>query len=236
MNKKHNSKILWGIFFILAAVYIIISRYMDFPRIDIFKLLITVFFILMFLEGLRHMDFFEILFPVACICILYDKFLGITAITPFPVLCAALFGSIGLTMIFGKKKRPYIWNNTKSRIIPGTSNEQCNGENIWCKNSFGSAIKYINSDNFHGAELSNNFGSMVVYFDNAVIQEKSAYLNVENNFGETKLFIPKEWKIQNNLQHTFGEVNENGRFSENSNVTLYISGQTSFGEISIYFV
>lgn len=104
MNKNHNSKILWGIFFILAAVYIIISRYMDFPRIDIFKLLITVFFILMFLEGLRHMDFFEILFPVACICILYDKFLGITAITPFPVLCAALFGSIGLTMIFGKKK------------------------------------------------------------------------------------------------------------------------------------
>lgn len=236
MNKNRNGKILWGLFLIIAAVYIILNRYICFPHINIFKLLITVFFVLMLIEGLRRVDFFEILFSIACICILYSRHLRLTAITPFPLLIAALFGSIGLTMIFGKKNRPYIWNNSNYNNSTGSTNEQYNGENIFCKNSFGSAIKHVNSANFRGAQLSNSFGSMVIHFDNAIIQENSAYINIENSFGETQLYIPKEWKIQKNLQRTFGSVNENGTISGTSNVTLYINGETTFGEIRIFYI
>lgn len=236
MNKNKNSKIIWGIFFIIAAIYVIISRYICIPHVDIFKLLITVFFVLMLIEGLRQMDFFEILFSIACICILYARHLRITAITPFPILIAALFGSIGLTMIFGKKNRPYMWNNKCTGNSTGSTNEQSTEEHIFFKNSFGSAVRYVNSANFRGAELNNSFGSMVIHFDNTIIQENSAYINIENNFGETQLYIPKEWKIQKNLQRTFGSVNENGMTSGISNVTLYINGETVFGAISIYYI
>ena len=236
MDKNKNGKIIWGLFFVIVAIYVIISRYICFPHINIFKLLITVFFVLMLLEGLRHVDFFEILFSIACICILYSRHLGITAITPFPILIAALFGSIGLTMIFGKKKRSYMWNDSINTNSTGTASEQCNDEHIFYKNSFGSVIRYVNSGNFRGAELSNSFGSMVIHFDNAVIQEISAYINIENSFGETQLYIPKEWKIQKNLQRTFGSVNENGMASGTDNVTLYINGETTFGEIRIFYI
>ncbi|MCI9077829.1 MAG: hypothetical protein HFH68_02735 [Lachnospiraceae bacterium] len=236
MNKNRNGKIIWGLFFIIFAIYVIISRYICFPHINIFRLLITVFFVLMLLEGLRRVDFFEILFSIACICILYSRHLRITAITPFPILIAALFGSIGLTMIFGKRNRPYIWNNNMYKNSSGQSDEQSNEENIFYKNSFGSAVKYVNSANFHGAELNNSFGSMVIHFDNAIIQGNSAYINIENSFGETQLYIPKEWKIQKNLQRTFGSVNENGMASGTSNVTLYINGETTFGEIRIFYI
>lgn len=236
-KQRSGSKILWGLFFIVAAAYLLVSRFMELPKISVFNILLTLFFVWMFIEGLRKMNFSEILFSIAFLCIIHAKLLGITAITPWPVLGAALLGSIGLSMIFHKKSRSYVWNSsTGSKNITEASNEQCSGENIRCESNFGSVIRYINSDNFCSAELENNFGSMTIYLDNAIIQNSSAYINIENNFGEIKLFIPKEWNIQNNLQHTFGTVNPNGNYSGTSTVTLYLNGETNFGAITIYYV
>lgn len=235
-ENKNISKVLWGLLLIIAAIYIIVSRYTGFPRINVFKLLLTILFVFMIIEGMRTIDFYKILLPAACICIIYDKYLRITAITPWPVLCAALLASIGLTMLFGKKEKQHIEFKVKSKIIQENSNNHINGENIMLRNSFGSTIKYINSDNFCFAEIENSFGSMAVYFDNANIKNNFANINIYNNFGETKLFIPKEWHIQNNLEHFFGTVNKYGIPSGTSDIVLDIKGQTSFGAISIYLV
>ena len=227
-------KIFWGTFFILAAVIVVISKMGMIPDVGVFSILATAFMIWMFAEGIHHRNFFEILFSIAFICIIYDEPLGIEALTPWTVLAAALLGSIGLSMLFrGKKKRQFSvdvdWSD-------GKNNEQCSGEHILCENNFGSAIRYINSDNFCNAHLENNFGSMTVYFDNAIIQGETAYVEVENNFGETILYIPKEWKIQNCLEHTLGNINEHGTPEGSSNATLYIRGEASFGNIEIHYV
>lgn len=235
-ENKNINKIIWGLLFIIAAIYILISRYTAFPKIDVFGLLLTILFVFIIIEGIRTIDFYKILLPAACICIIYDKFLGITAITPWPVLCAALLGSIGLTMLFGKDGKQYTGFKVKSKITQENSNDNINGENIMLCNNFGSTIKYINSKNFCFAKIENNFGSMVVYFDSATIQNNYASIKIENNFGETKLFIPKEWRIQNNLEHILGAVNEYGTPSNTGNVILDIKGETSFGSISIYLV
>lgn len=232
-----SSKIFWGIFFILAAVYVIISKFGILPDVGVFSILITVFLLWVFVEGIRHVNFYEILFSIALICIVYDEPLGITAVTPWPVLGAALLGSIGLSMIFhGRRRRgnaEWSGGNAGAGI---SSNEQCTGEQIRCENNFGSAIRYINSDNFRNAQLENNFGSLSVYFDNAIVQDGSAFVNTENNFGETNLYIPKEWKIQNNLERSFGSVNEHGNSIGTSNTLLYINGSANFGVINIYYI
>lgn len=54
-------------------------------------------------NGIRNVNFWEILFSIAFICIIYDDWLGITALTPWTVLGAALLGSIGLSLIFKKR-------------------------------------------------------------------------------------------------------------------------------------
>ncbi|MDD6306721.1 MAG: LiaF-related protein [Clostridiales bacterium] len=230
-----GKKIFWGIFFILAAVIVIISKMGMIPDVGVFHILITAFMIWMFVEGIHHRNFFEILFSIAFICIIYDEPLGIEALTPWTVLAAALLGSIGLSMLFrGKKKTQFSvdWSDNKK----GGNSEQCNGEHVHCENNFGSAIRYINSDNFCNAHLENNFGSMTIYFDNAIIQGASAYVEVENNFGETILYIPKEWKVENHLEHSFGTINEYGRPQGSSNATLHIRGEANFGHIDINYV
>ncbi len=62
----------------------------------------------MIIEGMHTIDFYKILLPAACICIIYDKYLRITAITPWPVLCAALLASSrAYNAIWQKRKTTY---------------------------------------------------------------------------------------------------------------------------------
>lgn len=233
-------KIFWGIFFIVMAMIVVVSKLGILPDVGVFSLLATVFLVWIVVDGIRHRNFYEMLFSVAFLCIIYDKPLGIEALTPWTVLAAALLLSIGLSLLFGgrgKKKRniELEWDSDSGRGI-GTSKEQCNGEKIRCENNFGSAIRYINSDNLCRVYLENNFGSMTIYFDNAMIQGDTASVQVDNNFGETNLYIPKEWKIQNELEHCFGSINEHGKAVGTSSAVLYLKGETNFGNIEIYYV
>lgn len=185
-------------------------------------------------NGIRNVNFWEILFSIAFICIIYDDQLGITALTPWTVLGAALLGSIGLSLIFKKKSghKPSISFEYDS----DDDDEKYIGENIKIDNNFGTAIKYVNSDNFCMADVDNSFGSLTVYFDNAIIQSGSAKIKVDNSFGETNLYIPKEWKTENNLGQAFGSVKIHGVCEGSSNNTLKLKGETSFGEINIYYI
>lgn len=231
-----SKKIFWGVFFILAAVYVIVSKLGMLPDIGTFKILMTAVMVGLLIEGIRYVRFGQILFPLAFIGIMYDEVLGITELTPWTLLAAALLGSIGLSMLFHKKKKYYHVNWKENYGNMDSESEQCNGERIHCENNFGTAIRYINSDNFKNAHVENNFGSVSVYFDNAIVQDESAYVNVESNFGETNLYVPKEWNVRPNLEHSFGAINEKGRCEGTSNTTLYINGEANFGSINIYYV
>lgn len=235
-----KQKIFWGIFFIIAAVLIIISKLNMVPDVGVFSVLAAAFFIWMFIEGIRHIDFYEMIFSIAFLYIIFDEPLGIEieALTPWSVLLAALLLSIGLSTLFHGKKgfRHHINIDHENRGNYVSSSEQCSDEHLFCENNFGSAIRYINSDNFQDAHLENSFGSMTIYFDNAVIQGDSAHVNVENNFGVTALYIPKEWKVRTDLKHSFGNTDEYGTSVGSSNTTLYIHGETSFGHIELHYV
>ena len=242
MRKKN---IFWGIFFVLAAVAVVVTQLGIVRHISVWAVLATTFWIWVLAESVRHRRFYGIMFSIAFLSIIYDKPLGIETLTPWPVLVAALLSSIGLSMLFDDKKKHkeivFEWNVKNNENQEGSENNtkqsaQYDGEHIYCQNNFGSAIRYINSDNFHTARLENNFGEMKVYFDNAIIQGDVAYVDIDNNFGETILYIPKEWKVKIKLDPAFGKYNEYGTPIGSSNATLYVQGEANFGHISIYYV
>ena len=101
----------WGIFLVLAAAYLIISRLGYLPVAGVFTIIATIVCIAAFVHSLLHLSFGGMLFPLAFICILYDEPLGITAITPWTVLLAALLGTIGLKLIFSRAKSKYLKKN-----------------------------------------------------------------------------------------------------------------------------
>ena len=236
MRKGKN--IFWGLLFILGAVFILINRLGYFEGISIVTVIFTIIIAGALIDGIFHRSFGGILFSLAFLCILYDDLLGIENLTPWPVLAAALCGTIGLNMIFKEKKRNwkcekhFEWDNeTYKDIIDEESDEW-----VRCEVSFSSATKYINSTNFKKADLESSFGSLMVYFDNAILDGGRAAVSVDVSFGDMKLYIPKSWKVVMNLDSSFGGCKEHGTCSMGDENVLMINGDVSFGALEIYYI
>ncbi|MGN0484032.1 MAG: hypothetical protein ACI4HI_10820 [Lachnospiraceae bacterium] len=61
-------------------------------------------------------------------------------------------------------------------------------------------------------------------------------MDIENTFGETVLYIPKEWKTVIQMEHAFGSVQEHGKSVGSSHATLFLCGETNFGTVEIHYV
>ena len=236
MKKERN--IFWGLLFILGAVFIVVNKLGYFQDIGVVTVIFTIVVAGALIDSICHRSFGGILFSLACLCILYDEPLGIEALTPWPVLVAALLGTIGLNMVFKQKKRSwsceknYGWDNEKYReIIDEESSEW-----VRCEVSFSSTTKYVNSTSFKKADLECSFGSMTVYFDNAVLDQGKAAVNVDVSFGDMKLYIPRTWKVVMNLDNAFGGCKEYGSCSMSDENVLMLNGDVSFGGLEIYYI
>jgi predicted membrane protein len=227
-----KEKAFWGLFFILAGVFLIVSKLGFFSQINVFSLVMTVFLIACMIKSVRPLHFSGILFPVAFLCIIYDKPLGITEITPWPVLGAALLGSIGLSMLFHKKHH-YIHYN-KDEYTEIIDQEDDNGFKF--ETSFGSSIKYVNTEDFRYADLDCSFGGMKVYFDNAVIQNGNAVINLDVSFAGVELFLPRSWNVVNKADVSFGGIEEKNRNLTNGSPVVTLTGDVSFSGVTIYFI
>lgn len=240
-NKFSMNKLFWGLLFLFGATSLILNRLNIWPtfyHFSLFDILLTIFFIWLFLEGVRHRNFFEMLFSLAFIAIQYDKFLHITAITPWTLLCAALLAAIGLTIIF--PKRSYNdeehFGNFKFADCGKKYFSETDGECIYFKNSFSSSTKYVNTDALATASFENSFGDMKIYFDNAVIKNEVADINLEVSFGNAVLYIPKTWNVENHVKTSFGSVKEKNTSQSQGCPTLRIYGEVSFGNATIVYI
>lgn len=249
--ERKSDKIFWGVFFILGAVFILVSKLGYLQEVNVFTLLFAVFLAACFLKSLFHVEFTGMLFSVAFLAILFDDELGITAITPWAVLGAALLGSIGLGMLFHKNHwhHWHHWNGYRGQKDDinfehdhRNFEEYCetvnteDGSSIHYATNFGASTKYVNSDDFKQADLECSFGAMKVYFDNAVIRDASAVINLRVSFSGVELYIPKEWKVVNHASVSLGGLDEKNRPQSNGSPVVTITGSVSLGGVEIIYV
>ncbi len=235
----------WGVFLVLGAAYLIISRlgFFHSMTVSVFTVIATIACAAAFIHSLMHLSFGGMLFPLAFIGILYDDPLGITAITPWTILLAALLGTIGLNLIFSKKKWEVKWkykNKTiKDKLEKNNnpdSSESIHGEYVYMKSSFGSLLRYVTSDNLRYAELEANFSGVKIYFDNASVPSGNATLHVDINFSGAELYIPDNWRVINHLDCTVAGLSEKGKSPSGDHITLTLEGESTFSGITVYYV
>lgn len=233
----------WGLFLLLASAYLLVSRLGYVPAVGPFAILFTIACIAVIVASIPKLNFAGILFPLAIICILYDEPLQITALTPWTVLAVALLGGIGLSLIFSpiKKKihRGHHWENPEEEHHKDFSNvkgEELNGEKIWLRSNFGGLLRYITSDNLNYVELSASFSGVKVYFDSAQVPSGNVTLEINSKFAGIELYVPKNWKIINQVDASFGAVDLKENPDETTNVTMTMMGNMSFGAIEIHYV
>ncbi len=236
---KQGRKIFWGLMFIVGALAMLVVRLGYLEGIGFWSILFTIVLGGIFVDGIIYRSFGQILFSAAFLVIVHDEFLGLEAITPWPVLGAALLGTIGLGMLFpnaGWKKHMDIKVKMKKHANEFSESDVLEGEQIAFSNIFGETVKYLSGQEVSRVQLKNSFGELVVYFDGAVLKNGVAEVYVENSFGETVLYIPREWSVVNQLTAVFGDASEQGRQEANGSATLYVNGSVSFGECEIRYL
>ena len=228
--KKDN--VFWGVVLILAAVYIIINSLGFMPDVSVVRLGGAVICGVVFFKSLVGLEFGGMLFSLAILLILFDEQLGITAITPWPVLMAALLGSIGLNMIFGNR----VTELKKSNHGPAEFKEAdyVSGDEIRIGGMFGAYKKNISSDNFTKASVSCRFGGMEISFDDAVIQSGRAVVQMNISFSGVEFYIPQSWKVENHTQGMCGGFHEHRSHSSNDGPTIVFEGSVTFSGVEVY--
>lgn len=233
---KKSKNIFWGIIFILGAVILIVGRMGFGEGIGFWKILATLVIAGILVDGIRDRSYGRVLFPIAFLIIVYDDFLGLEAITPGPVLGAALLATIGLEFLFPQKKRGHNMNIIKDGKQNLFGENVLTDEEIQFSNTFGESVKYLSGKEISLVELENCFGSLSVFFDKAMLKGGEANVYVNNTFGSTVLYIPAEWKTIMSVDTAFGDVDEKGHSNPTGDIILRVHGKVSFGELKIHYL
>ena len=230
----------WGLLFIVAAIYILFGSTEVFEGIGIGTIILTCFFAAMLIKGLMNLSFGGILFPSAFLAIIWDTELGIENLTPWPVLFAAFFGTIGLNLIFGKPKRIVNIEKKIKKFNNGNTNyatiDRESGQYVTANVKFGGLQKYIESKDLRRVDLTAHFGGAEIYLNNAKIPSGEAIVTLDCKCSGVEIYVPREWNVINKVDVMMGAVDVRGKNTGESGVNLILIGNASLCGVDIKYI
>ena len=247
-----NRNWFWGLIFVLSGVVVVASQLVSFGQIGVWTIIAAVLLGAVFINSLIRLSFFGMLMSAALFYILFQEPLGWVAISPWLLILAAALISSGLSMLFHRKPKWVTgWKQGHYSSYTGWRGEQIQGGSFeelqegneddnhpYTKVSFGEASKYLHSTCLQDGQFYASFGALEVYLDQATLSPEGATIYLDCSFGAIRLYVPRSWKVQEQLSSYLAGVSFDSSHStadENSPV-LTVKGKVSLGEIDICYV
>lgn len=228
-----RKKSLIGLLFIIFAISIAFGELNFFPSGTIFLTLGTIILGYFIIRGLTDFDVFGTILPIALLFIIYNKHFHFTTISSAKVIWIAILLSIGISMLFPKKLK-YSFQRKKDRFRGYTKKTEAQD---YSNVTFGENVRYININELDHFRSTTTFGSTNIYFEKLdTYSIKDVHINITATFGDVKIFIPKEWSVENQISSIFGEVNTPFSSSNTDDVKVILTGNITFGEVSIIYI
>lgn len=226
----------WGLFFILAAVFVIADQTGIFGEIGFWSIIATVFLVAIFIKSITKLNYFGIFAPIAILYSIYQQPLSWPEISLWKLLFAAILLSIGFHVLFGRHTCKFRFLNCSDRSI-NSKEETISGERLYTKTSFGQASKYLHSDCLKKGVFAVSFGQLNIYFDQVQLSPDGAVIELDCKFGEMVLYLPKTWHVEDKLHASFGSIeNEHLSAADENAPKITLKGGVSCGDIKIIYV
>ncbi len=232
----------WGIFFVLAGAFVVVSQVYPndlFEEIGFWSIVATVFLIAIFIKSLVEINFFGIFAPIAILYSIYQSPLKLPEISFWTLIFAAILLSIGLHMLFRRKKHVFKYTKEINHSFEGCGNrdETLTGNRLYAKASFCDSSKFLHSDSLEKGEFILSFGRMNVYFDQVQLSPDGAEVYLDCSFGEMNVYLPRNWQVKDKLHATLGSIENTSRpFADVSGPQITLNGEVKFGTIKIHYV
>ena len=238
---RKGKNVFWGVLLLICAVALLVNKLgygnVLLGGLGVWQIVLSVFFVSSLVNGIVQRSFGQVLFSIAFLIIVNDELLRLEAITPWPVLGAALLGTIGLKFLFPEVKSAYgVKVHSGGREIEGPySGENIDGQAREYENFFGETVKYVSGE-ISKVEASNSFGTLQLYFTDAVPSGGSAAVALDNSFGHVIVYVPGDWKVMIKAENNFGGVEEQGQCDSEGETALYIKAENNFGKIHVRYI
>ena len=224
-----NRNWVYGLFFILSSAAVIFNQTNYGFGIPLNTLMINIVILFVLLMGLINLNWFTTLLGITGLIIFHLDTLGLAHINPWAIALAVGMAAIGLGLLFKFPKNN--WFNHYNTVESDTDEKD-----IAFSTNFGSGIKYVNSEAFETVALSNNFGEMKVYFDNAT-PATDAVINLASSFGDVELYIPKDWNLVLGINNVLSDIEEkNTQTKKKSGPKVTLTGNANLSDISIIYI
>ena len=247
MNKDN---LFWGVVFLMAAIYILMRSVGMAPDVSITG----------FIKAAIDLEFGGMLFSLAILFIVFRRYIGLESMSSWSILMAALFGTIGLNMLFGdhasayrNRKRAKRYgeqferqqeqyegqmgeNTDTSGASQGFYDSNMQGEHIVLSGLFNGTKKNLQSANFKSALVDCTFCGMEVNMTGVNIPSGTAVITLDIHFAGVNFYIPADWNIVDQTGCTFGGVKEQQATAPTVGPTIIFEGKITFGGVEIYRV
>ena len=243
-SRRLASRIFWGLFFLVAAVAVSCQIFgiLTF-EINIWWIILGIFLVAIAIKSLFSLNWLGVFLPTAVIITILNYQTDLLSLSGQAIggtYAVAVLLSIAFYILFHSRKQS--WSKC---IGIGDADFRRSRETIDSEDSsevavdthFSSAIKYVSSNDFRKATIDCSFGAVKIFFDNATPSRDGAIIDVDCSFGAVEMYIPKNWNIQNDLDTSFGGIEEKNRavLTDNSPVVRLI-GDSNFGGVTIIYV
>ncbi|MDR2578339.1 MAG: hypothetical protein LBC70_05955 [Chitinispirillales bacterium] len=243
---KHGfSKLIWGTFLLLAAVFIVVNQINGFANFGIGSIIVAILSLAFIVQCVARLHFASLPIPFAVLYIIFRSSIGLPEIKIWALILAALFASAGLGVLLprrrggwrveyvshhsGKSKK----NRSKVHVESGDSDSNSNPS---VSVNFGAVSRRLRSDSLEGAQLYCNFGALEIFLDQAKLRNNEAEINMNCSFGAIQLFVPKHWRVVDQLNCTLGgvDIDKNLTIAVGQNVPrLMLAGSVSLGGVEV---
>lgn len=215
---------LIGLFFILLAILVGLSTLNIFPSGIIFVTLSTIILGYFIVRSLLKYDFFVPIWLLGLLFYIYNNEFHFLPISGGKIFIITLLLGIGIPMLIPKKRKYASYR----KILTGTS---------FSNTTFGEVTRYININETSYFSSKITCGETNIYFEKLETYPlKDVELNISATLGEVKIFVPKEWHINNKVTTILGEVNIPRSTNNNRDVNIILTGTLTFGEITVIYI
>lgn len=244
-NRRQRGNVFWGSIFILAAIVLVTKElgWLDGLGpgwvINPWSLIATLLLGALIIASLAHRSLIGTIFPIAFLAILYSRPLGIESLVPWTILGAACLLTIGFAILRPHYGHPWYYHHHHDQYMEeetfvydetGQTDEIIN-----ISTQMGNTVRYLQAQNIKVVNVDNNMSTTKIYFDHAQLAE-TATLNLDNMMGTVELYLPAEWKIDNEINLVLSTISERGMRRGQPSQVLRLQGRSSVGNVVIVYI
>lgn len=240
----------WGIFFVLAAVLLVVNQVTGFAQVGFWTILATIVLVAVLIESIPSVSFGGILFSLAMLYALYQKPLGFFYISPWALFFASVLAGIGLSIVFRpvrrKKNHAVSWGssteNAEAQAVQSHGAVHTDGNDDdnhpYASVRVGASSRYLHSTALEYGQFDCSVGALEIYFDEATLAPGGAVIEVSCSMGGIELYIPKSWNVEVNIVAILAGVDNDTASArpDPGAPRLAINGTVRLGGISIHYI